>query len=54
MKVIFERFPYRYVEKGTIRKWYARLSYSGKQEYTKRYSDMYLLGQSNATNHCYG
>ena len=43
MKVIFERFPYRYVECGT-------LEINGMpddriqkaHEYTKRYSDMYL------------
>ena len=28
MKILLERFPYRYVECGTLEKWYARLSYS--------------------------
>ena len=54
MKVIFERFPYRYVESGVLENGMPDYRIQKANEYTKRYSDMYLVGQSNATDDCYG
>ena len=43
MKVIFERFPYRYVESGVRENGMPDYRIQKANEYTKRYSDMYLL-----------
>jgi hypothetical protein len=43
MKVILERFPYRYVECGTLEiNGMPDFRIQKANEYTKRYSDMYL------------
>ena len=42
MKVLLERFPYRYVECGTLENGYPDYRIQKENEYTKRYSDMYL------------
>ena len=43
MKVLLERFPYRYVETGTLENGMPDFRIQKANEYTKRYSDMYLL-----------
>ena len=43
MKILFERFPYRYVECGTLENGFPDYRIQKANEYTKRYSDMYLL-----------
>ena len=43
MKVIFERFPYRYVDSGVLENGMPDYRIKKANEYTKRYSDMYLL-----------
>ena len=43
MKILFERFPYRYVESGTLDNGFPDYRIQKANEYTKRYSDMYLL-----------
>ena len=43
MKVLLERFPYRYVESGTLDNGFPDYRIQKANEYTKRYSDMYLL-----------
>ena len=44
MKVLMERFPYRYVECGTLEiNGMPDYRIQKAHEYTKRYSDMYLL-----------
>ena len=43
MKVLLERFPYRYVENGTLDNGFPDYRIQKANEYTKRYSDMYLL-----------
>lgn len=43
MKVLLERFPYRYVEFGTLENGTPDYRIQKANEYTKRYSDMYLL-----------
>ena len=44
MKVLLERFPYRYVESGTLEiNGMPDYRIQKANEYTKRYSDMYLL-----------
>lgn len=43
MKVLLERFPYRYVECGTLENGFPDYRIQKANEYTKRYSDMYLL-----------
>ena len=50
MKVIFERFPYRYVNSGVLENGMPDYRIQKAHQYTKRYSDMYLVGQSNATD----
>ena len=42
MKVLLERFPYRYVESGTLENGMPDFRIQKANEYTKRYSDMYL------------
>jgi len=43
MKVLFERYPYRYVECGTLENGFPDYRIQKAHSYTKRYSDMYLL-----------
>ncbi|BCU98906.1 MAG: hypothetical protein CM15mV24_1310 [Bellamyvirus sp.] len=44
MKILLERFPYRYVECGTLEiNGMPDYRIQKAHEYTKRYSDMYLL-----------
>ena len=43
MNILFERFPYRYVECGTLENGFPDYRIQKADEYTKRYSDMYLL-----------
>jgi hypothetical protein len=43
VKVLLERFPYRYVECGTLENGFPDYRIQKANEYTKRYSDMYLL-----------
>jgi hypothetical protein len=43
MKILLERFPYRYVECGTLENGFPDFRIQKAHEYTKRYSDMYLL-----------
>ena len=42
MNVIMERFPYRYVEYGTLENGKPDLRIQKMGSYTNRYSDMYL------------
>jgi len=41
--VLLERFPYRYVEVGVLENGKPDYRIQKAHEYTKRYSDMYLL-----------
>ncbi len=43
VKVLLERFPYRYVSVGVLENGYPDYRIQKANEYTKRYSDMYLL-----------
>ena len=43
MKVLLERFPYRYVESGVLENGHPDYRIQKAHHYTKRYSDMYLL-----------
>ena len=42
MKVLNERFPYRYVEYGTLENGFPDFRIQKADSYTKRYRDMYL------------
>ena len=42
MKILLERFPYRYVETGVLENGMPDYRIQKAHEYTKRYSDMYL------------
>ena len=42
MKVLLERFPYRYVESGTLENGMPDFRIQKADSYTKRYKDMYL------------
>ena len=42
MKVLLERFPYRYVECGTLENGFLDYRIQKADSWTKRYSDMYL------------
>ena len=42
MNVIMERFPYRYVEYGTLENGKPDFRIQKQDHYTKRYKDMYL------------
>ena len=42
MKVIMERYPYRYVETGTLDNGFPDYRIQKQDYYTKRYKDMYL------------
>ena len=43
MKVLLERFPYRYVECGTLDNGFPDYRIQKADSWTKRYCDMYLL-----------
>ena len=43
MKVLLERFPYRYVEMGILENGFPDYRIQKADSYTKRYRDMYLL-----------
>ena len=45
-KVILERYPYRYVECGTLENGFPDYRIQKYNEYSKRYKDMYLLDNS--------
>ena len=42
VKVLLERFPYRYVSVGVLENGFPDYRIQKANEYTKRYSDMYL------------
>ena len=42
MKVLLERFPYRYIECGTLENGFPDYRIQKADSWTKRYSDMYL------------
>jgi len=42
MKILNERFPYRYIECGTLENGFPDYRIQKADEYTKRYRDMYL------------
>jgi sulfur transfer complex TusBCD TusB component (DsrH family) len=42
MNIILERFPYRYVECGTLENGFPDYRIQKADSWTKRYSDMYL------------
>ena len=46
MNVLLERFPYRYVEVGTLDNGKPDFRIQKQDAYTKRYKDMYLLDNS--------
>ena len=46
MTVLLERFPYRYVESGTLENGKPDFRIQKQDSYTKRYKDMYLLDNS--------
>jgi len=43
MKILLERFPYRYVECGTLDNGFPDYRIQKADSWTKRYRDMYLL-----------
>ena len=43
MNVLLERFPYRYVECGTLENGFPDYRIQKADSWTKRYKDMYLL-----------
>ena len=43
MKVLLERYPYRYVECGTLENGFPDYRIQKADSWTKRYKDMYLL-----------
>jgi hypothetical protein len=43
MKIILEKFPYRYVECGTLDNGFPDYRIQKADSWTKRYRDMYLL-----------
>ena len=42
-KIIFERFPYRYIERGILENGHPDYRIQKADSWTKRYRDMYLL-----------
>ena len=52
MKVIMERYPYRYVETGTLDNGFPDFRIQKQDEYTKRYKDMYLLDNQEQLYTC--
>ena len=53
MNIIMERFPYRYVEAGTLENGKPDFRIQKQDHYTKRYKDMYLCdnGMQLTTSH---
>ena len=43
MKILLERFPYRYIECGTLENGFPDFRIQKADSYTKKYRDMYLL-----------
>ena len=43
MKILFERFPYRYIQDGILENGFPDYRIQKADSYTKRYRDMYLL-----------
>ena len=43
MNILLERFPYRYVECGTLENGFPDYRIQKADSWTKRYNDMYLL-----------
>ena len=50
MTVLLERFPYRYVETGTLDNGRPDYRIQKMDSYTKRYKDMYLCDNSMQIN----
>lgn len=46
MKVLLERFPYRYVECGTLENGHPDFRIQKMNSYTNKYKDMYLCDNS--------
>ena len=46
MKILLERFPYRYVERGVLENGHPDYRIQKADPWTKRYSDMYLCDNS--------
>ena len=53
MNVILERYPYRYVECGTLENGFPDYRIQKFNEYSQRYRDV-SLRQQNSTRLCYG
>ena len=49
MKVLLERFPYRYVECGTLENGFPDYRIQKADSWTKRYSDMYPVSYTHLT-----
>ena len=52
MNVIMERYPYRYVEVGTLENGKPDFRIQKENYYTKRYNDMYLLDNQQQLYTC--
>ena len=50
--VILERYPYRFVESGTLDSGYPDFRIQKFNEWTKRYNDMYLLDSQAQLDCC--
>ena len=46
MNIVYERYPYRYVECGTLDNGFPDYRIQKADEWTKRYKDMYLCDNS--------
>ena len=51
MKILLERFPYRYIEDGTLENGFPDYRIQKADSYTKRYRDMYLLDNPVSYTH---
>ena len=54
MTVLLERFPYRYVESGTLENGKPDFRIQKQDAYTKRYKDMYLCDNGMQFTQSYG
>jgi hypothetical protein len=54
MNILLERFPYRYVECGTLDNGFPDYRIQKADSWTKRYSDMYLCDNGMQLTDCYG
>ena len=52
LEVILERYPYRYVQSGTLKTGYPDLRIQKFNEWTRRYNDMYLLDSQAQLDCC--